>query len=205
MNKREWLALSLRTLRDALPSEREVSTAVLALYSDALIDLPEDALTRAFARAARECRFFPVPADIRRLTGVQSEITLEQRAALAWDETREHARGKLGNGMHSVLFADPFAAATIRSVFGSWEAQCIEPDVARHRREWERVYVAKVRGGITDAECAPFIGDIAVNCRERGIALPAPVVAGSKLKPLESAPAAHRKAMDAHSGRLLGA
>lgn len=203
MNRTEWVTQALRRLRDALPSQREISTATIGLYAEALEDISEEALTVAFARCARECAFFPVPAEIRRLAGITPELSPERRASLAWDETREHARGKLGNGMDSVLFADPFAAAAIRSVFGSWEAQCIAQDVERHRREWERVYVAKVIGGLADYECGSFPGDIESNCRSRGVALPSPLVASSRLPQLPSAPASHRACLAAASAPPL--
>ena len=53
--------------------------ARLLIYREALDDLPADLLAKAVKLAIRQCRFFPVPAELRQL--VEADL-IERRAHL---------------------------------------------------------------------------------------------------------------------------
>lgn len=86
----------------------------LALYFNALSDLTLDLVNRAAEKAARECRFFPKPVELRELVLGSAddaatrawEIVLESvRAAACWD---------------SIYLEDGFIGAAIVAVFAGW-------------------------------------------------------------------------------------
>ncbi len=134
---------------------QEPTEALLLGYWLGLQDLPLADVMRAAVRAMRESKFLPSVADLRGLAG---DIPPEQRAVVAWDAV--HQAYRRHGYYHSVDFDDPAVNAAIRNL-GGWEKfaeRCEEEDVVWLRKEFERVYVAYVRRGVTLAEGAALLG-----------------------------------------------
>jgi hypothetical protein len=127
-------------------------------YEMGLADLALADVKRAAVRAIRECRFMPSVAELRELAGV---IPPTDRAIKAWDA---FAKGIAEHGYYaSVDFDDPLINATARSL-GGWEHSCIVASKGGDefekwfRKDFERVYAAFVRSGVSDEAAAPLIG-----------------------------------------------
>src|SRR5262245_36801481 len=88
-------------------------------YARALADLGIEEIAEAISLAARSCRFFPKPAELRELIeGTPSDIAAEAWAALL------NAYHKAGFWT-SVLFQDGAIATAVEECFGTW-ALCSE-------------------------------------------------------------------------------
>ena len=93
--------------------KRELSPGALKLYVAALKGVPPELVVAALEVAAVECKFFPLPFEIRKLAGVKSD---EEHAVEAWDEVLS----AISIGPYKwVDFADGTINATIRNL-GGW-------------------------------------------------------------------------------------
>jgi len=101
--------------------EKTMTTPMWGIYFEALQDLGRESIALAVARAIRECRFFPKPAELRELAG--DGLSLNDRAELALSVVRRAAREI--PDQHSITFPPPINAA-IEAMGGrekvfSWE------------------------------------------------------------------------------------
>jgi hypothetical protein len=93
------------------------ATKILAeVWWTALEDIDDDSFARAVLAAERDCRFMPVPAEMRELAGASKAID----AAMAWEASRDAVR-KYGY-THSLDFG-PVVNAVIRNL-GGWSKFC---------------------------------------------------------------------------------
>ena len=81
----EWIVEQLLTLAEGLGEKPLPSSQRLALYAQVLSDVPREALSQAFLRALKECRFFPRPAELRELAEGSTEDRKTVEAQAAWD------------------------------------------------------------------------------------------------------------------------
>lgn len=148
---------------------REPTEALLAGYWMGLQDLDQNSIERACARAMLECKFMPVVRDLRELAGMLSP---EQRAIKAW-EAFASAVQRLGY-YRSPDFDDPVINATVRNM-GGWEAVCIKASDNGEefekfgRRDFERIYVAYCRTGITAHDAMRLSGHSEIANRASGM------------------------------------
>lgn len=109
-----------------------------ALYFEALRDLPFEKVAQALNQAARVCKFFPKPAELRAIIVGDAEDAAEG----AWMIFRK-AMSAVG-GYSSLVTANPALGETILAVFGSWPQACsleLSPEMwASKRKEFGRVY-----------------------------------------------------------------
>lgn len=100
--------------------DAQLSTAKQVLYFEALRDLPLARVTHAITVAARTCKFFPRPAELRDL----ADGSAEERSALAWSAVMREIRrvGWIG----TPRFDDPAILPTIERIYGSWRTLCEE-------------------------------------------------------------------------------
>lgn len=153
----------------ALAFGKESPTAMLLGYAMGLDDITTPELKRAVQRAMKECKFMPVPMELRELAGI---ATGSQRAALAFDI---FANAVSIHGVYaSVTFDDPLINATVRNL-GGWERCCnvgAEEDVSKFdvwlRKEFERVYSGMLKSGATAEMCCPLGGLIDRENRANG-------------------------------------
>ncbi len=115
-----------------------LTPAKTLLYFEALRDLTLDEVAHGFTLAARGCKFFPRPAEVRAFV-----LPDEQDAAeAAWLEYKQLAH-RVG-GYLSPRFEDPALAEALVAVFGSWTAACwsdFSPEMwTAKRKEFDRVY-----------------------------------------------------------------
>lgn len=108
-----------------------------ALYFEALRDLAFDAVANAFGQAAKTCKFFPKPVELRSL----AVGDVEDQAETAWMDLKR-AMGRVGS--YSSLITDATLGEAIRAVFGSWPEACtmeLSPEMwTAKRKEFGRVY-----------------------------------------------------------------
>jgi len=109
-----------RTLIQALAAtfRVEVTTALEVGYWLGLRDLPIRAIGAAVAAAITECKFMPVPRELRDRAGVMGA---DQKAILAWNAVKR-AIAQVGS-YRSVIFDDPVVNAAVRSL-GGWHRLC---------------------------------------------------------------------------------
>lgn len=118
--------------------DAKVSAARMALYFETLREFPLREVIRALNHAAKTCKFFPRPAELREFLVGDSEDAVEA----AWMAFRS-AMSRLGY-MSSVLVQDAALGEAITAVFGGWDAACgadLSPEMwASRRKEFGRVY-----------------------------------------------------------------
>jgi len=143
---------------------KEPSEAMLLGFWIGLEDLEISAVERAVSRALRESRFFPTPAELRELAG---HVPAEVRAVKAADAVFRAAR-QIGS-YESVFFNDPIANATVRAGWGNWKELCAveQGRVEWARKEFERIYAALMRGGITE-EQAKYLPGVVEGSNQQG-------------------------------------
>lgn len=136
------LLRALQWLNDGLVGE-PLTTDRLNFYVATLDDLPLSMVLHAIQLAAKTCKFFPRPAEIRELC--QSEVTPEDAAENAWMRFR-YALQRVSI-YDSVDFGDPILHATVRAQFGGWP-QCLEIQSNRMNfvhAEFVKLYTAFAR------------------------------------------------------------
>lgn len=127
--------------------EKSLSASQQLLYFEAVRDLELDVVSRAITEAARECKFFPKPVELRTLAvGDDAE-----HAEFAW-RTYKDLAARIG-GYQSPTFEDGALADALVAVFGSWEEACwadLSPEMwVAKRREFDRVYRILRQRGVT--------------------------------------------------------
>jgi hypothetical protein len=138
---------------------QEATQAVYGTYRVGVGDLSVVAIEQAVVHGIRGCRFMPTAAELRELAG---EMLPEHRAVKAW----EVVIAQMGHTDHydSVDFDDPVINATIRNLNGgerAWEdwPELLEADDYKWvRKDFERIYVALAKSGITAVAGSPLIG-----------------------------------------------
>lgn len=156
-------AVGLAALARALGGK--VDAQVTELYYVALQDLDEQAWQRATARALRELKFFPRPAELRELAGEHSS---NDRVIAAWTEAMT-AAASVG-GWSSVDFEDPAINAAVRSM-GGWIRFCgrSSDELERFgRKNFEQAYRAYAKS-CTEEAAAPLPGLAALGNGAQGI------------------------------------
>lgn len=134
---------------------KEADEATAEGYWIGLCDLEIGEVELACQRAIRECKFFPVPVELRRLAG---QISAPLRAVTAWGVVSA-AVGSVGY-MTSVDFDDPIINATVRNM-GGWPRLCSlgsEDFSVWARKEFERVYSALCEAGTSPKNCGYLAG-----------------------------------------------
>jgi len=108
-----------------------------ALYFEALRDLSFESVAKALNQAAKTCKFFPKPAELRALAVGDTEDLAEA----AWMGLRK-AMTRVGS--YSSLIADAALGESIIAVFGSWPEACAlelsQEMWASKRKEFGRVF-----------------------------------------------------------------
>lgn len=80
MASRQAVAGALAILQEVFP--REITDALVKIYQAALKDVDDDALKRATGLAVKQNKFFPVPAELRDLAGVNRAPFVDTDALL---------------------------------------------------------------------------------------------------------------------------
>lgn len=92
---------------------KEFTEETIEIWSEALADLPIEAVERAVVTAVRELKTKPYPAHIRELAGAKSaEVSVAEKAETAWRQVREAAK-------RSELPDDEIAAMVVSGLGGS--------------------------------------------------------------------------------------
>jgi len=118
--------------------DADLSPVKQALYFEALRDLPLGVVVRALNQAAKVCKFFPKPAELRTLA-VGDTADQAETAWMAFRQAMKHA------GAYTSLAVDDAAlAGAIVAMFGTWPLACAadySPEMwAAKRKEFDRVY-----------------------------------------------------------------
>lgn len=190
----EFAELLVR-LAAVYPTTGKLSEATIRVYARVLGDVPLDTLRQACARAARECRIFPVPAELLRFIGV----TAEDQALLAWAALRQ-AAADVG-GWVSLEVEDARTAAALQASCGGWPQYCAleeGPEMATRRQEflaaWRAAHAKGLRAvpgspvrlaGTLEARGGPVGGLSVARLAPDGTARPAPP---AKALPAEGEP-----------------
>jgi hypothetical protein len=130
-----------------------LSETRLALYCDAVSDLPLDTLLPAIREAARTSTFFPKPAELRALAQGDTADGVE-RGWLLFRKAMRHI-----GAYASIATVDPALGAAIEAIFGSWPEACaaeLSPEMwTAKRKEFERVYRVFGQRGLPGARYLP--------------------------------------------------
>lgn len=108
--------------------ERPLTAPVIEIYLSVLSDLSLEQIRESCSRAARQCKFFPKPVELRELVQDSSS----ERGERAWRLLVEACKW---NGDNSVYFADNNLAHAVLALWGTWIA-CYE-DLVRLSSEME--------------------------------------------------------------------
>lgn len=117
----------------------EPSEAMAEGYWLGCSDLEQTDFQRGVSRAIRECTFMPKPAELRRLSGEQTE---DERAVLAWSTVKDAIQAH--GAYRSIEFTDPAINAALRAM-GGWPRLCGLEGDAFHtwaEKEFRRQYSA---------------------------------------------------------------
>lgn len=175
-NDREHFVLLIGGLASAYGIEP--TTALKLGYWMGLKTLPLADIERAINRALETCKFMPRPVELRELAG---EITLDQRAVLAWDALRKAIRQ---HGTYaSVDFDDPVINAAVRSL-GGWSMVCAkDPDEFEKwtRKEFERLYASLCASGTSAESMLHLAGRHEIDNGSNGFEIEAPRVVATGL------------------------
>lgn len=118
--------------------DAKMSPQRVALYFEALRDLPFDAVVTALSRAVQTCTFLPRPAELRTLVLGDDE----DHAEAGWMAMRAafHTVGAYA----SLATSDPALGETITALFGTWPHACSQefsPEMwSSKRKEFGRIY-----------------------------------------------------------------
>jgi hypothetical protein len=178
--RNERLAVAVAVLGETFG--RQVTAVTIQAYEMGLDGIAIDAIERAVKRASGECRFMPVPSELRELAG---EMPAKDRAIRAWSAAMRGVR--LHGYYHSVNFDDPIINATIRSM-GGWErfAERLEVEEEKWlRRDFEAIYVSFATRGVSAEACEPLGGFLSRSNGAAGYldAVPEPVLVECGLPP----------------------
>lgn len=184
---------------------REMSQPTIEVWYRVLGDLTVEQLEAGIVRGLRTYKFagFPPIAAVREWAGCgDSELRIEDRAALAWDRVLT-AIARVG-GYHSVEFDDVAIHATIRTL-GGWATLCDTPSQELRsfvRPRFLESYRAHVAAGVHADAAAALPGLIAADRSREGYDAPEPVRIATHLPPTVkriNAPAIDRPRLDPSS------
>lgn len=117
--------------------DAKLSAAKLALYFEALRDVPFPLVARAMNQAAKACTWFPKPAELRRFALGDDEDAAEQ----AWMAVRG---AMTSAGGYASIVAEAAVAEAIVAIFRSWPAACaleLSPEMwSSKRKEFGRTF-----------------------------------------------------------------
>lgn len=134
----------------------EADPALFMGYAIGLDGLSVDQVKRACARALRQCKFIPKPAELRELSG---EVSIDDRTLLAWDGLK-WAIERVG-GYRSIDFDDKVINAVVHHL-GGWPHLCEQSTVVIDRDIWPRfarAYKAFMsRGSLSSSDASPALG-----------------------------------------------
>lgn len=173
-----------------------VTAVTISAYEMGLDDLSIGVIEKAIKRALREKKFFPTVAELRELAG---DLSPADRCVVAWDAVK---RAHRSHGFYgSVDFDDKAINAAVRSL-GGWEVfdERLEAEgEVWVRKEFDRIYQAYFRRGVTPIEGASLPGYHARNNALHGHRehIPRPALIRTSLTPvpLLGPPASDRPAI----------
>jgi len=146
-------ATAIGTLGEAF--RQKITATTIRAYRIGLRALKIDNIEAAIAKAIEQCKFMPTPSELSELSGV---LRPEDRAVVAWQVVRKAG----ANRWESIQFDDPCVTATIRNLWSSWIGFCDAVngtnDLMWIRKDFERVYVSLLRGGLTCEMTRPLTG-----------------------------------------------
>jgi hypothetical protein len=146
-------ARRLNTLAELF--DAKLSPQRKALYFEALRDLPFEKVAVGLNQAAKVCKFFPKPAELRSL----AVGDVDDAAEAAWMACRR-AMTVVG-GYTSLVTSNAVLGEAIAAVFGSWPEACaleLSPEMwAAKRKEFGRVYRVLAGRGLDGARYLPGI------------------------------------------------
>lgn len=115
-----------------------------AWYELALQDLPHQRVVQAMQHAMLSCKFFPKPAELRELAGVNEKLSSSEQAEIAWKAVLSAIR-QVGE-YDSVDFSDRVINATIRDLGGWIKVAGIESkDLHWLEQRFCRAYLANLK------------------------------------------------------------
>ncbi|HEV2386783.1 MAG TPA: hypothetical protein VGS20_05950 [Candidatus Acidoferrales bacterium] len=114
---------------------RELTVAMVALWTDAVSDLRPDVLESACRQAARTARFFPTPGEVRAAIDQANAAGLELEAEAAWQQALGHARDWCGDRRAPRL--PPKIEQAVRAAGGlHWIESCPEKELVWAQRKF---------------------------------------------------------------------
>lgn len=129
--------------------DAKIAATRQALYFEALRDLPFEQVVQALTQAARACKFFPKPAELRSL----AVGDIEDATEAAWMAFKG-AMARAG-AYSSLATSNASLGETIVAVFGSWPQACateLSPEMwAAKRKEFGRVFRVLAGRGLDGA------------------------------------------------------
>ena len=162
-----------------------LSESRIAVYFEALLELPIDTVRRGLSLARQRCKFFPKPGDVYELVvGTPADA-----AEVAWsrflDAVRRHG------SYASVDFGDPALHETIRVMWGGWDQtwRLETAELPYKHAEFMKTYRALAKRGLR--ETGPMLGQAAIDNTARGFMdfIPTPIdLTGRERKALPPAP-----------------
>jgi hypothetical protein len=153
MADRKVLATCLKALASTF--RQEVTAEMAEAYEIGIGDLADDEVKRATRRALQECKFFPIPAELRGFAGKGGAKALKAEAAAAWERVQA-ALTSLGE--YGGADFGPIANAVVRNM-GGWAKMWNEPLKADpfNRRKFEELYEAFSDSAPTPERCQPLL------------------------------------------------
>lgn len=160
---------------------RTASEVTLRAYQSGLTGLSDEQVGMASAKALRQCRFMPTPAELRELAG---EAKTEDRAQRAWASFDAALSGI--SVYKTVTFDDVVINAVVRAMGGI--ALIIELPAKEYfdnfRVRWLRCYESFARAMPGPEQCGPLLGYY----DQQNQTSSEPLVIATGLPPLANAP-----------------
>ena len=153
LDRKRRIAAVLGVLAEAY--RQKITPVTIKAYEIGLEGVPVEAIEQATQKALAQCKFLPVPAELRKLAG---EMSHEHRAALAWEAFLE-AVSRHGYYV-SVDFDDAAINATAHNL-GGWTSlieRLDEEDAKWIRKDFERIYLGFVCSGVEPSQARALIG-----------------------------------------------
>lgn len=145
--KSQRITAAVATLCEAF--NRKPTPATFAAYEIGLKGLSEEQVEHATAMALAKCKFMPVPAELRELSGTGGD-SYESTAEKAF-HVLDKAVSQLG-GDRSVNFHDGAINAAVR-LLGGWQKCCDQPREEFekwYRKDFIKTYIAVCRNGASE-------------------------------------------------------
>lgn len=180
----------------------KLSAARQALYFEALRDLSITAVVNALNQAAKTCKFFPKPAELRAF----AVGDIEDQTETAWMAFRK-AMARVG-GYTSLVIVNATLGEAITAVFGSWPEACaieLTPEMwSAKRKEFGRVYRVLAGRSLDGVRYLPGICETQnAGCAEWRRFNPVAVLDGNSVRTLTAAEAdIYRTAIAAERNEL---